>query len=179
MRAKDFRGDIKRPKVRDLASHFDRFAGPYLAEMGFRLTNDPGEVRGPYRATLAIYASPKGLFLAAGFAPMDGSYAAISAGRQWIVRGEWYGLSNSYCNLAKRFGLTVPEYYPMEGGEKFRNTLSAMLEDLKATLPIVLARVSLQDLLEVEAAKYGAQFRAMRAIGANAMDDVEVSTFTE
>lgn len=173
----DFSRDIRRPKVGDLASHFDSFVGPYLIEMGFSLINDPSEVCDPYYATRAIYASAGGLHLAAGFNPMDGVSAWMSAGRQWIVRGRWFGLSSSYHSLAEQLGLTVPEYYALERGEKFRHTLSAMLDDLKATLPIVLARVTLEDLLAVEAAESGARSRAARYVSMDASEDVNVSAF--
>lgn len=47
---------FQHPKVGELALHSHAFLGPYLAEIGFSLVNDPREVYNPCAATRAIYS---------------------------------------------------------------------------------------------------------------------------
>lgn len=150
--------------VAQLARIFHDAAGPYLCEQGFDLANDPRGARSPYQATVATYRSKRGLYLSVGFEPLDGRYAEIAVGRRWRLarpgrhRGQdVYRLSNLYSVLAGRFGLTVPTSYELHPGDAFLEDVARILCDLKRTLPTIIARTTRDDLIHIEAERFGAR----------------------
>ena len=145
----------QRGKRRGEAFEFDRIASGFLGSCGFGLKNDPCEISTPYLGNKALYESPRGLFLGAGFEPADGHSAALSCGRLWTVDGRYYGLSGSYSDLAGAFGFELPSWYRLGVGDQVMITLNTMLQDLMDSLPIVLGKVSLADLDVLERAEKG------------------------
>ncbi len=147
-----------------LASTFHEMALSFLSSLGFELQNDPDQFGTPYLATKAVYKSQNGFFLAVGFDPLDGSYAAMSCGRSWNYTSEipelrrFEHLSNEYHVLASRFGFEVTRSFELQVNDEANTDIQAILDDLKATLPTILRRVTLEDLIAVEQEKYGSQW---------------------
>ncbi len=147
----------------ELATIFHEKAGAFLAELGFELQNDPAKTVGRpgFAMTSARYRSPQGLYLGASFDPIDGASAGLSCGRRWQYASELPSvpdhdrLSNYYWVLAETFGFDLPRYYELSPGDESIRAIETMLDDLKATLPTVLERVTLEDLMEAENKQYG------------------------
>jgi hypothetical protein len=169
--------DHRRPATH--AAAFHSLAGSFLVAEGFALVDDPGII-GRYGGSSALYRSERGLFLSIGFEPIDGSYAGMFSGREWTSKGRRLFLSNQYSKLAQRFGLDVPETYELMGDREQQNAVvEKMVTDLRRSLPIVVSKVSLNDLLAVENDEpYGAAAR-MRTFGMSDVADVEISGFSE
>lgn len=146
-----------------LASTFHDMAWPFLSSLGFELENDPSEFGNPYLGSRAIYKTQNGFFLAVGFNPLDGSDAGVMCGRSWNYTSDiprlqqFEHLSNDYSVLANRFGFEVPKSYELRVEDESNTDIQAILNDLKATLPTVLRRVTLDDLIAVEREKNGSQ----------------------
>jgi hypothetical protein len=169
MRASDFK-----PAPAE-ASVFHGLAGSFLAEFGFALVNDPSRIFSHYRASAAVYQSGRGVFLSAEFEAGDSNTAGFSCGRRWSAEQQLLFLSNQYSALAKRFGLETPLFYTLGYGEQIELTMKTMLADLRRTLPTVLQRVSMEDLLAVERDEFGAETKARMRFGAEYMQHVEIS----
>ena len=107
-----------------------------------------------------MYRSPRGLCLLVGFAPIDGSSAEIYCGREWSARQEHLFLSNYYAVPAKRLGVDTPMFYELGDGEQVNIAMNMMLADLRRTLPLIVARVTLEDLLCIEREEFGAESKA-------------------
>lgn len=144
MRASDFK------RAPSEAAVFHQLAGPFLADLGFGLVNDPHPKVGRFNASTAAYQSPKGLSLCIGFEPGDSNTAEIACGREWSAEQQCLLIANHYSVLAKRFGIDdLPLFYRLGYGEETRVTMKAMLADLMRSLPIILPRVTLGDLLSI------------------------------
>lgn len=147
-----------------LARTFHEMAWPFLAGLGFELQNNPDHFVGRYLATNALYKSQNGFFLIVGFDPLDGSGAGMSCGRSWNYTSDipelrqFERLSSEYHVLASRFGFEVPRNYELRVEDEANTDIQAILNDLKATLPTILRRVTLDDLIAVEQEKYGSQW---------------------
>lgn len=150
-----------------LANTFHEMAGPFLADLGFRLENDPSQLE-QYMATRAVYRTGNGFFLAVGFNPVDGGNAGMICGRSWNYTSDipelrkFERLSNRYHVLAARFGLDVPEFYKLDVDDEDNNDIQLILDDLTATLSTILERVTLADLIAVEQEKLGSQWHQER-----------------
>jgi hypothetical protein len=172
-------------KVTELATLFHEHAGTYLSECGFELLNDESEVRSPHLATVATYGSERrGLYLSASFDPLDGHSAHVRFGRRWRLNRpgpyraqDVYVLSNHYAALARRIGFEFPPYYALTRGNQFLDDIERMLNDLKRTLPTILARATLNDFISIEVEQGGARKWAERSYGPSWSRLVEVEEF--
>ncbi len=162
------------------ATHADALhsmAGSFLTTQGFVLAGDPGIV-GRYGGSTAFYRSERGLSLSNTFDPHDGNAAWMSYGREWTSNGRLLSLSNNYSNLARRFGLDIPPYYAMGDREPQDVVVRKIVTDLKHSLPIVVSRLSLNDLLAVENEEpSGAAAIALRTFGESYSAHVEIRGF--
>ena len=151
-----------------LANTFHEIARPFRSGLGFELQNEPNQFGGAYLATRAVYKSRDGFFLAVGFEPLDGSDAGLMCGRSWNYTSDipelrrFERLSNKYHVLAKRFGFDLPERYKLDVDDAANSDIQAILDDLKATLPDILSRVTLEDLVAIEQEKDGSQWHQER-----------------
>lgn len=160
---------------------FHSLAGSFLAAHRFVLTNDPG-IMGRYGGSGADYRSHRGLALWVSFDHMDSDSVGISFGREWSPKGAASYLSNSYSTMAQRFGLDVPLTYPMESirCEPLDVLAKRILADLKRTLPIVISKVTMSDLVAVENEEpRGAAVNVVRGYGADYAATVEISPFSD
>ena len=132
------------------ACQFDRIASDFLTDAGFVLSNDCSEITSPYMGNEALYASARGFYLSAGFDPLDGNSAAFYCGRLWTTGSKSIGLSGSYSELARNYGVDLPPWYQLGFGDRVAVTLTAMLQDLKDSLPIVMSKLCLIDLKRLE-----------------------------
>ena len=171
-----------------LASTFHDMAWPFLSGLGLELEDDPTEFRNPYRATGATYKSRNGFFLAVGFNPLDGCSARMMCGRRWYYRTDIPGLeqfyrwSNDYFVLAKRLGFELPKGYELDVTDVANTDLHEILNDLEATLPTILRRVTLDDLIAVEQEKYGSQWHHELSDGQQKRSNIKfagITPFTE
>ena len=163
------------------ANSFHNTAGPILSELGFELVNDPQKKVGRYSISSARYKSADGLYLAIVFDPFESGSILVYFGRSLKVKVGKYNiseLSNCYGVVAKRFGITVPNYYPLHYKEKISDSMQDVLHDLRETLPTVLSNVTLEDLIAVEKEQYGAQKLAEGYLGDQYLDHVEISELT-
>lgn len=164
------------------ASHavtFHSLAGSFLAAQGFALAGHPERID-RYGGSTAFYRSERGIWLLVTFNPVDGSAAWMDCGRQWSWKGQCLFLSNGYQQLAKQFGLDVPQYYPMDTRDQRDSLMQQILADMKRTLPIIVSNVSLNDLLAIENEEpRGAAVMAARSFGANYSACVDISSFSE
>jgi hypothetical protein len=157
---------------------FHSVAGWFLAAQGLAIENDPGLV-GMHGGSAACYRSKRGLALWVGFEPYDGDGAAMTCGREWTPKGAASFLSNHYSKLAARFGLDLPLIYPIANGEQPTIVAEKILADLKRSLPIVVAKVSMEDLIAIENEEpIGAALCIMRRVGPNAAASVDISEFS-
>jgi hypothetical protein len=152
-------------------------AGSFFSELGLKLVDDPTLILNPYQMTAATYKSNQGLFLRIGFDPADSNSAIVAYGRQWRGGGGWSALSNRYAALVKRFGVDVPAYYDLGHGDEIAKTMQTILDDLKRTLPVVMQRTTLNDLVAVESEEFGARRTAAAYFGPHNLESVEVSAF--
>jgi hypothetical protein len=151
-----------------LASTFHDMARPFLSGLGLELESDPNEIRNPYQATGATYKSRNGFFLAVGFNPLDGCSARMMCGRRWNYTSDIPGLeqferwSNDYFVLARRFGFDLPNGYQLDVDDVANTDLRKILDDLEQTLPTILERVTVDDLIAIEREKFGCEWREER-----------------
>jgi hypothetical protein len=158
---------------------FHSVAGPFLAALGFALAGDPAIV-GRFGGSSAFYRSKRGLSLWVIFDPVDSDCAWINCGREWTPKGWAMLLSNNYSILAQRFGLDVPLSYLMDRGEPLDILAERILSDLKRSLPIVVSKVSMDDLVAIENEEpAGAAVNVIRSFGANYAASVDISDFSE
>lgn len=127
-----------------------------------------------------MYRSKRGLSLWIMFEPYDGAAAWLTCGREWAPK-EWAPfLSNAYSKLAQRFGLDVPLDYPIGNGEQPIIVVEKIVADLERSLPIVVSKVSMNDLLAIENEEpSGAAAIVTRSYGANYRASVDISDFSE
>ena len=174
---------IMQPKnfaiTRTEAHVFNDLANSFLTELGFSLVNEPGRILGRYRESIAAYKSFRGLYFSVGFDPGDSSTAQMFCGRQWLVPQQFSPLSNCYSNLAKRLGIDIPLYYELPYGEQMHAAIEMLLTDMRRTLPVVVARVTLADLLYIEREPSGAESQARARFGPMYAEVVEISEFLE
>ena len=157
---------------------FHSIGGWFLAAHGFAIENDPGLI-GMYGGCAACYRSKRGLALWVGFEPIDGAGAAMTCGREWTPKGAASFLSNYYSKLAARFGLDLPLIYPIANGEQPTIVAEKILADLKRSLPIVVAKVSLNDLVAIENEEpIGAALCIRRGFDADAAASIDISEFS-
>ncbi|HKR38032.1 MAG TPA: hypothetical protein VJT10_24545 [Steroidobacteraceae bacterium] len=171
LRASDFKRGPTAAQV------FHGLAGSLLADLGFVLVNDPSQILGRFGESDAIYRSPRRLSLCVGFDPVDSDAARVTCGREWSVQQQLQYLSNLYSVLAKRFGVDTPLFYPLGSGDQTNVTLKAILADLTRTLPLVVPRVTLDDLLHIEREQYGAESRALARFGPEYLQHVQISSY--
>jgi hypothetical protein len=158
---------------------FHSVAGSFLGSLGFTLAEDPGIV-GMQGGSAAIYRSKRGLSLWIMFEPSDGAAAWMTCGREWTPREGASFLSNAYSRLAQRFGLELPVDYPIANGEQPIIVVEKIVADLKRSLPIVVAKVSMNDLIAIENEEpHGAAVNVVRSFGANYAASVDISDFSE
>ena len=163
------------------ANSFHNTAGPILSELGFELVNDPQKKVGRYSISSARYKSAASLYLSIGFDPADGRCISVFFGRFLKAKYRKFNigrLSNYYYVLARRFEITVPNYYPLRYGEEMSDSMQSVLHDLRETLPAVLSKVTLEDLIAVEKEQYGSQKVAEGYLGDQYLDLVEISELT-
>ena len=159
------------------AETFHALAGDDLVRLGFSLANDPSQTRGRYSDSSADYQCSRGLWLSVGF-ENDSGNALVFFGRLWSLgqgRGAYF--SNYYAILARRFGIDTPVYYPLSWGEQRAREICTILTDLKRTLPEVMKRVTLDDLVQVEREAFGAETIARLQFGADFDRLFQVSRF--
>ena len=159
---------------------FHSVAGSFLGSLGFTLAEDPGIV-GMHGGSAAIYRSKRGLSLWIMFEPYDGAAAWMSCGREWTPKGKATFLSNGYPTLAQRFGLELPVDYPIANGEQQPIiVVEKVVADLTRSLPIVVAKVSMNDLIAIENEEpHGAAVNVVRNFGANYAASVDISDCSE
>jgi hypothetical protein len=133
-----------------------------------------------YGGSAALYRSKRGLSLWIMFEPYDGAAAWLTCGREWAPKDGAPFLSNAYSKLAQRFGLDVPLDYPIANGEEPIIVVEKIVADLDRSLPIVVSKVSLNDLLAVENEEpTGAAVIVTRSFGENYATSVDISDFSE
>lgn len=160
------------------AQTFHALAGDELVRFGFSLANDPSQTRGRYSDSSADYECSRGLWLSVGFENDSGS-ALVFFGRRWSLGQGHARLSNYYAILASRFGIETPVSYPLSWDEQRASELAAILTDLKRTLPEVMKRVTLNDLIQVERETFGAETLARAHFGTDFDRLCQVSSFRE
>ncbi len=138
------------------AETFHALAAAELGRLGFMLINDPSQRRGRYSDASADYECPRRLRLSVGF-ENDSGNALVFFGRLWLLQQGHTCLSNHYAMIARRFGINTPMSYPLSCGQQRTGQIAAILTDLKRTLPEVMKRVTLDDLIHVEREKFGAE----------------------
>jgi hypothetical protein len=168
LRASDF---VRGPT---LASLFHGRACAFLTHHGFNLINEPSESFGRYNFSSAKYKAASNLYLTAAFEPYDGNDGQIFFGRQWIFGGYTY-LSNNYAVMAKRFGFDVRSLYRLreEDGDR---TIEVIVSDLQRSLPTVISKIQLQDVVTVEQEPYGAKSLAKMILRTNDLSSVQISS---
>ena len=159
------------------ASIFHGMACYFLTWLGFELVNDTTQFFGPFNVSFATYRSSQGLFLSAGFEPGDSNSAGFFCGRQWCHQGLSLCMSHRFDVLAKRFDIDLPLDYKLGYVEEQKVTMQTMLADLKRGLPMIVKRVTLDDLLAIEREQYGAEDLACIRFGPTYRDHVEISAF--
>jgi hypothetical protein len=133
-----------------------------------------------YGGSSALYCSKRGLSLWVMFEPSDGAAAWMSFGREWSPKGHGRFLSNAYSKLAQRLGFDLPLDYPIAKGEQPIIVVEKIVADLKRSLPSVLAKVSMNDLLAIENEEpHGAAAIVLRSLGTDYAASVDVSDFSE
>ena len=144
-------------KHRTLAHKFSDEAELFLLSYDFELINDPTAVYSPYQASRALYKSLSNFYLAFFFDPYDGRSAGINCGRQFTSRNEFlgeknhfFGLSASYYELAKMFGISVSAFYSIGGENSIDDAISSILLDLEASLETVTSSTTTQILQTLE-----------------------------
>jgi hypothetical protein len=158
---------------------FHSVAASFLGSQGFTLVGDPGIV-GMYGGSAALYRTKRGLSLWIMFEPYDGAAAWMTCGREWTPKEGAPFLSNAYSKLAQRFGVDLPLDYPIANGEQPSIVAERIVADLKRSLPIVVSKVSMTDLLAIENEEpSGAAASAVRSFGANYATNVDISDFSE
>jgi hypothetical protein len=146
------------------AETFHALAENDLVQLGFSLVNDPTQTQSRYSNSSADYECSRGLRLSVGFSNDSGTGAAFF-GRFWSL-GEAGGyFSNYFAILARRYGIDTPLSYPLSWGERRASEIAAILTDLKRTLPEVMKRVTLDDLIQLERETFGAQTIARAQFG--------------
>ncbi len=166
----------QRPSLHAVVFH--SVAGSFLGSQGFTLEGDPGIV-GMHGGSAALYRSDRGLSLWIMFEPIDGAAAWMTCGRKWTPKKGAPFLSNAYSMLAQRFGLNLPLDYPMSSSEQPIIVVQKIVADLERSLPIVVAKVSMNDLLAIENEHHGAAVSVLRSFGANYPASVDISNFSE
>lgn len=162
-----------------MASHFHEMAWPFLSDLGFVLAKDPGSILNSYQLTAATYKKKRGFFLTVGFDPLDSNSAIISCGRKWLESRGGFLLSNRYSALARRMGIEVPEHYMLGYGDEIDRTMERILGDLKKTLPIVLQRVTLEDLISIEHEDDGAHSHAAAHYGPRYLQRLKIGEYQD
>lgn len=167
----------QRPSVHAVVFH--SVAGSFLGGQGFTLVGDPGIV-GMYGGSAALYRSSRGLSLWIMFEPYDGAAAWMTCGREWTPKEGAPFLSNAYSKLAQRYGLYLPLAYPIANGEQPIIVVEKIVTDLRRSLPIVISKVSLNDLITVENEEpTGAAVSGIKSFGENYAARVDISDFSE
>ena len=167
----------QRPSTHAVVLH--SVAGSFLGSQGFTLAGDPGIV-GMYGGSAALYRSKQGLSLWIMFEPSDGAAAWMTCGREWTPKEGAPFLSNAYSRLAQRFELDLPVDYPIASGEQPIIVVEKIVADLERSLPIVVSKVSLNDLVAIENEEpHGAAVIVIRSYGANYVASVAISDFPE
>lgn len=98
-------------------------------------------------------------------------------GRRWSLGQGYARVSNYYAILARRLGIDTRLSYPLSWADQRAEELAAILTDLKRTLPEVMMRVTLDDLIQVEREEFGAETLARAKFGADFERSVQVSHF--
>lgn len=169
--------NCQRPSVHAVVFH--SLAGSFMGGQGFTLVGDPGIV-GMYGGSAALYRSSRGLSLWIIFEPYDGAAAWMTCGRQWTPKEGAPFLSNAYSKLAERFGLDLPLGYPIANDEQPVIVVEKIVADLHCSLPIVVSKASLNDLIAVENEEpTGAAVIVIRSFGKNYAASVDISDFPE
>jgi hypothetical protein len=158
------------------AETFHALAGGDLVRLGFSLANDPSQTRGRYSGSSADYECSRGLRLSVGFENDSGS-AVVYIGRLWLLGNAGGYFSNYYAILARGYGIDTPLCYSLSWGEQRASQIAAILTDLKGTLPQVMKRVTLEDLMRVERETFGAQTIARAQFGEDFERLFQVSAF--
>lgn len=158
------------------AETFHVLAGEELDRLGFFLVNDPSQTQGRYSSSSADYERACGLGLSVGF-ENDSRSAVVFFGRRWSLAGGYAYWSNYYATVAQIFGIDTPIVYPLSWGDKRADEIAAILTDLKRTLPEVIKRVTLEDLIHVERETFGAETIARMQLGEDFRRLVQVSSF--
>ncbi|PCJ40913.1 MAG: hypothetical protein COA71_09950 [SAR86 cluster bacterium] len=167
------------------ALEFHELAWPFLSKLEFELVNNPSEVISQYGASMAQYKSKNSFYIAAVFNSADANSASVSCGRKWveiykIINGEqsYLGLSGSYSDLVKFFGFDTPSFYEFNS-EKGGVTFNKILKDIQRTLPTVLHKTEIENLISIESEPHGMKHRMIRTFGENYLEDVSISSFNE
>jgi hypothetical protein len=158
------------------AETFHALAGDDFVRLGLSLANDPGQTRGRYSDSSADYQCSRGLWLSVGFENDSGS-AVVCFGRLWSLGNAGGYFSNYYAILARKYGIDTPVSYSLSWGEERANQIATILTDLKRTLPQVIKRVTLEDLIHVEREPFGAETIARAQFGAEFERLFQVSNF--
>jgi len=79
--------------------------------------------------------------------------------------------------VAKRLGIDVPIHYSLGYGDEIPRTMERILDDLRSTLPVVMQRITLEDLIAVESEAFGARKIASGYVGPDNLGNVEVSDY--
>lgn len=103
----------------------------------------------------------------------------MSCGREWKPNGAASFLSNHYAKLAARFGLDLPLIYPIASGEHPTIVAEKILADLKRSLPIVVAQVSMEDLVAIETKNLSGLPSASRGGSARTTPQVSISASSQ
>jgi hypothetical protein len=158
------------------AATFHALAGDHLVRLGFSLANDPNQTRGRYSDSSADYQCSCGLWLSVGFENDSGS-ALVFFGRRWFLGQGDARVSNHLAILARRFGIDTPISYPLSWGDQRAGEIATILTELKRSLPEVMKRVTLDDLIQVEREQFGAETLARAQFGTGFDRSVRVSSF--
>lgn len=157
------------------ASIFHEKEEGFLSSCGFELVNDPFEYDHHYLRSSAIYLCRNvGIYLRVSFTPAYEMSAGILFGRRWS-RGKWEYYSNRYCAFASRLNLSTPCSYSMRKMDR-DELMATMSNDLERTLPEVVRRVTVADVLALESAQYGAEDLAKLQFGERFREKVSVGS---
>jgi hypothetical protein len=153
------------PRTATAAASFHVLADSVLSREGFVLLNDTNKILGRFGESVCIYSSESGLYLSVGFDPGDTNTIQLSLGRGWFVGPELYGISNNCSILAERLGVQMPLAYPLGYGEDQRRGMDMVVKELDKKLPVLIEKVTLEDLDAVERHQFGVRTRAAELFG--------------
>lgn len=153
-------------KSNHLGLRLEDLARELLSDLGFRLPGEHRSTGSPYGDHFSVFRADSGLCVRAGLVPMDGHFASLQFGREWLRSGKHFAVSGPYPEISRALGIDLPNSYEIVlGKEGIDSCLSAMYDDLARSLPTVMNEVTLKLLEQAETGHFGALSAAKKYWG--------------